>query len=180
MLQPAIAQIEQFTEFKKVHVKKIKHGRKTVALEFEWKTIDTLEDLPNHPLYSDLRALGVTDASCRQLFSQFDEDRIVNNLALAKAHHRAHTLNNPAGWFVTAVRENYADPELPFEIESTETKAAEPKQKPDHPLFDDCASPAEFRKLVAAEQERGESFATYSEFLNYSVNQQVEKFRAVP
>ena len=35
VLQPAIAQIEQFTEFKKVHVKKIKHGRKTVALEFE-------------------------------------------------------------------------------------------------------------------------------------------------
>jgi plasmid replication initiation protein len=179
VLQPAIAQIEQFTEFKKVYVKKIKHGRKTVALEFEWKTIDTLEDLPNHPLYSDLRALGVTDATCREIFSKFDEDRIVRNLALAKAHHRSQTLSNPAGWFVTAVRENYADPELPLDAiaQDQDPKTESTKSKPEHPLFHDCATPAEFRNLVAAEKERGERFSSYSEFLNYSVNQQVERYQ---
>ena len=56
-------------------------------------------------------------------------------------------------------------------------KTESTKSKPEHPLFHDCATPAEFRNLVAAEKERGEKFSSYSEFLNYSVNQQVERYQ---
>lgn len=176
VLKPAIEQVQRFTEFKKLEFKKIKINRRTVALEFAWKSVDTLEDLPDHPLYGDVRGLGVTDKVCRDIFANYDEDKIVRNLALTKKGHREKRIDNPAAYFVTAMKEDYANPQLPLASGQSPTVGNIPEAKTiDHPLYSQCASDQEFRILVEAERERGEPFVNYNEFHSYKIDKQIRK-----
>lgn len=177
VLKPAIAEIEEFTEFKKISVKQIKFNRKTIALEFKWTVVDTLEDLPKHPLYGDVINLGVGEKVCRDLFAKYDEDRIARNLALAKKAHREKQIENPAGYFITALKDNYADPELPLAISDSADKQKVRQREPsyDHPLYEFCATDQEFLKLAAAEKQRGVPFKTYNEFHEYVMHQSTSR-----
>ena len=172
VLKPAIRGVEEETEFKKIQIKKITYKRNTVALEISWKTVATLEDLPNHPVYGDIIGLGVTDKVCRDIFSKYDDDRIMRNLALTKANHRSGKVDQPAAYFVSAVKDDYADPELPVEgiTDTALTKKAKPSPHSDHPLYAKCVTDREFFKLLEAEKQRGEPFESYNEFHKFSIH----------
>jgi hypothetical protein len=62
-------------------------------------------------LVMQMRQLGVREATCRELANDYDEAYLQRQLALTQRAlaKRAGAVSNPAGLFVRAVREHYAD-----------------------------------------------------------------------
>lgn len=190
VLQPAIAQVQTYTEFKEVNFKAIRFNRKPVALVFSWHTVDTFEDIKDHPLYRDIRALGVSEAACRDVFKNYDEDCIARNLSLTKRGHREGEVDNPAGYFRAAVANDYASGQAPLAFEDTlgiasrASRDDEPDDEgesgasgenapspttDDHPLRSKCVDDNEFKRMRAAERRLGRQFESYNEFHEYTL-----------
>ena len=171
VLDPAIAQLEKETEFKQISYRIKRFNRKAIAIEFSWKFFETVEELPQHPLFRDLIALGVTEQACRDVFNKYDEARIGKNHAYTRELHRLKKINNAPAFFMAAVKENYADPSFPGFAEPEKvvrTETASPR--PDHKLYEKCVNDREFETLRHAEHERGEPFESYNEFHAYTLS----------
>jgi plasmid replication initiation protein len=173
VIKPGLKEVRELTEFKDVQVKLIKWKNKTIAITFNFRSVDTLDDIEEHPVFPDVVNLGVPKKQCREIFARYDDDRIMQNLALTKEAHRNHAIDNPATHFLHAVQENYANPPLPLDADVPAPSSIKTKVGvPDHPLYEFCATEQEFDRLVAAETALGKSFASYNDFHQYMLSRQ--------
>lgn len=177
VLMPAISQVEKYTEFRSVNFRVIRFNRKPVALAFSWKTVDVLEDVEEHPLYRDIKVLGVSSDVCRSIFREYDDDRIARNLSYAKKAHRGGDIQNPAAYFLAAVENDYANQQAPLKFEDTYGLAAQAEVCTDknesaagqltperQRMKDECVNDIEWRKLLQRERDLGVRFSSYKEF----------------
>jgi len=166
VLQPAIAQVQEYTEFKEVMVKPIRFNRKTVALTFSWHTGNALEDLPRHPLFKDMRSLGIKESVIRNIFESYSEETIARVLKITKDAHRSGSVSNPAGYFVNTLKASGG--ELLGAV-SANQDTEEKSDDIEHPLKHACATEQEFLKLLAAERKLGRPFTSFNEFHEYTL-----------
>ncbi|ABM21029.1 replication initiation protein [Marinobacter nauticus] len=185
VLSPAISQVEQYTEFRSVNFSVIRYNRKPVALVFSWKTVDTFEDIQEHPLYRDIRALGVTEAACRQAFKEYDEDRIARNLSYTKRAHKDGDVKNPAAYFASALESDFASGQKPLQFEDTFALAAQakagagnaeasprqaegivdaPGKERHQEVRELCTTDNEARRWLSLERALGVQFESFNEF----------------
>lgn len=183
IIKPAMKEVKALTEFKDIQVKTIKWQKKVIAVTFYFRSTQTLEDVEDHPLFTDVVKLGVTKDRAREIFAHYSDDRIEKNLNLVKVAHLARKIDNPAAYFVAAVTENYADPDLPLDDDSGKASSKKSGNQvqgdgvrklsaeagPDHPLYSACASDQDFAKLIAAERARGKPFTSYNEFHQFTL-----------
>ena len=172
VLDPAINQVIAQTEFKDLKVDYIRFQRRIVALTFTFSSNLSAADLSSHPLYRDMKAIGVPPQTIKNVLSQYNEDLIASNLNYTKQTHRERELRNPPGFFMDALKNDYAGNGVEAKqhemIEDTTGEDSnEPSQKPDHPLYEVCTNELEFRRVLQAEKERGEPFLSYNEFHAY-------------
>jgi plasmid replication initiation protein len=180
VIEPAIAQVQNLTEFKKISYKVIRFNRRPIAIKFTWETSQGLQSITGHPLFSDMKAIGVSPATARSIFVEYDEEKIGRNLAYTKEKHRKGSVDNPAAYFVQALKEDFADPEFsgweaikPVESKQSQIQSKRNASGGSHPLYSSCSNENEFRKVLAAETERGEPFEDYNEFFAYDMSKRL-------
>lgn len=192
ILKPAIKEVQDLTEFKQVGIKIVRFNRRPIALKFTWKTVDRLEDVTEHPLYPDMLAIGVSKATAKSIFVDYDEDRIARNLAYIKQAHRNRKIDSPAAYLLNALQEDYADPELPLPLPEMDhapgrsgsgraseghnnNAEAHGARANDHPLYRACENMNEFKLVLSAEAERGAAFNSFNEFHKYQLESKFRK-----
>lgn len=178
ILLPAINQIETLTDIKKVSYKVIRFNRRAVAIKVTWQTGPILEKLSDHPLLPDLIAIGISSDTARKIITEFNDDRIVRNLAYTKHRHKEGKIKSPSAYLLEALKQDYADPELPFPPMAKTTKAfmgnsEEESGAENHPLYSACSNKNEFNMVLAAEKESGVPFDSYNEFYAYHIKKKL-------
>lgn len=189
VLTPAITQVKELTDIKVLEYRVIRFNRKPVALTFSWKTCDTLENIEDHPLYPEVKALGASDSAIRSMFRDYDEDRIARNLFYTKKEHKAGRVNNPGAYLNAALSGDYAGARKPVVVEDTRTLADQAKPDCSEPVAqknvkpvdheagqaalspcrqkikDACASDNEWKRLLALEAHLGIEFDSYTAYV---------------
>jgi len=65
-------------------------------------------------LIDEIKALGIHWKRAQKLCAEFDHDELAKHLRITQQKAAASELSNPAGYFLTAVKENFEIPELTF------------------------------------------------------------------
>lgn len=116
VLQPAIEQIREHTEFKRLVCEPEKHKGKSYGVTFEFSAIETREhSFSNTPLFQQLTDIGVNEALVQRWFENYDEGYIQANVDYVQEKLIVSKVNNPAGYMARAISNNYAkyDPNAP-------------------------------------------------------------------
>jgi plasmid replication initiation protein len=179
ILNPAIEQILNLTEFRSIDIVERKHQRKTVAITLTFKTQPVLEQFKESPLYKRMRSLRITDSTIRKLIVQFESIRIERNIDYIEAAYRWKQPSELAPLIVSAIQNDYANSSIgaepqrksPEEEDAGDSRAT---NDPDHALFKHCANVLEFKKVLASEKEIGRPFESYTEFTQYLMQSKVK------
>lgn len=184
VIDPAIEQVRRHTEFKDVEFRQIKFQRRTVALEFTFSSNLEEADLRAYPLYGELISLGLTETSIRSIISKYDDDRLARNLNYTKKAHSEIDIHNPPGFFMSALRDDYANQNLVENQDQGELIDAktgktitEDAIDRDHLLYSKCSNDREFMRLRQFELERGEAFSDYNDYHHYALHRQLQASR---
>lgn len=171
IIKPGLQEVRDLTEFKDIEVKLIRWKRKTVAVTFNFRSVETLEDLNEHPVFISAMKLGLSAPECRRVFADYDDSAIVQALSEAQAAHRERKTDQPAEYFLKRVAECDSEPAVrqkkrkPVRPQDAVNKQAlENSDLEKHPLYKSCANDIELRRLISIEQFLGVPFKTYNEF----------------
>lgn len=107
-------QIEKHTDLR-FEFKEIKSGRKITKLEFYIKSKKNdvpVIDMKKDEINSGLLELGVSVVQIQKIRDKWDNNHIQRNLAYTKSRMKKKRIDKPAGYFIRALTEDYAEIDL--------------------------------------------------------------------
>ena len=107
ILLHAQEQIEKHTDLR-FEFNELKTGRKITRLEFYIHSQrETLPEIEPDEIDNQLIELGISTKQAKKIRDKWDDDQILRNLEYTKALMNKRRIDNPAGYFIQAVMEDY-------------------------------------------------------------------------
>jgi len=175
ILNPAIEQLERYTEFENIEVFPKKQGRKVVAITIKFHAQPVLQKFKESPLYQAIRTLGISNKRINDLISRYDTVRIERNLDYVKSVYGNRPKKELASLFVAAVKDDYVNAEMGAQVQRVEeprtekdTSSGEPVAQEDwenHPVYGRATNKLEVERIKLLERKLGIEFESYNEYV---------------
>jgi len=175
ILNPAIEQLERYTEFENIEVFPKKQGRKVVAITIKFHAQPVLQKFKESPLYQAIRTLGISNKRINDLISRYDTVRIERNLDYVKSVYGNRPKKELASLFVAAVKDDYVNAEMGAQVQLVEeprpeagASVGEPAAQEDwenHPVYGRATNKLEVERIKLLEHKLGIEFESYNEYV---------------